>query len=322
MHPAPSIIFFTTLSGAGYGLLALLGLLGPVLGVTPADPGARAAAVLLAFGLTGGGLLCSTLHLQHPMRAWRGFSQWRSSWLSREAVLALATFLPALPFAWGWAVEGQAGGMWAGFGIAAALLAVATLFCTGMIYGSLRTVPAWWHPMTAPLYVLFGLATGSAWAFAALAPWSDGGSATVIGIAAICLLGVAWGVKVAQWMTLADAPPAATAASATGLEETAGRGGHVRPLIPPHTQETWLLREMAWQVGRKHARKLRLIAVLTGLAVPAMLLATAMAQSGGLAFTLGLAGAAAAQLGVTIERWLFFAEAKHAVSLYYGADAV
>jgi DMSO reductase anchor subunit len=322
MHPAPSIIFFTTLSGTGYGLLAIIGLLEPVLGIAPADPGARYAAMLLAFGLIGGGLLCSTMHLQHPMRAWRGFSQWRSSWLSREAVLALATFLPALPFAWGWAVEGQAGGVWAVLGIAAALLALATLFCTGMIYGSLKTVPAWRHPMTAPLYVLFGLATGAVWAYAVLAPWGDRGSATVVGIAAVCLLGVSWGVKVAQWMSLADAPPAATAASATGLEQSIGPGGYVRHLIPPHTQETWLLREMTWQVGRKHARKLRFISVLAGLAVPAMLLATAMAQTAALAFTLGLAGAAAAQLGVTIERWLFFAEAKHAVSLYYGADAV
>lgn len=29
MHPAFSVIFFTTASGAGYGLLALLGVLGP-----------------------------------------------------------------------------------------------------------------------------------------------------------------------------------------------------------------------------------------------------------------------------------------------------
>ena len=201
MHPAPSIIFFTTLSGAGYGLLAVLGALGPVLSVTPVDAGARYAAVGLAFALIAGGLLCSTMHLQHPMRAWRGFSQWRSSWLSREAVVALAALLPALPFAWGWAVEGQAGGIWAGLGLLAAALSVVTLFCTGMIYASLRTVPAWGHPMTAPLYLLYGLASGAVWTFAVLAPWGDRAAATAMGVTAICLLGVAWGVKVAQWMT-------------------------------------------------------------------------------------------------------------------------
>jgi DMSO reductase anchor subunit len=41
------------------------------------------------------GLLSSTFHLGHPERAWRAFSQWRSSWLSREGVAAVATYLPA-----------------------------------------------------------------------------------------------------------------------------------------------------------------------------------------------------------------------------------
>jgi DMSO reductase anchor subunit len=320
VHPAPSIIFFTTLFGAGYGLLALLGLLGPVLGIAPPEPGVRYAALLAAFGLIGGGLACSTLHLQHPMRAWRGFSQWRSSWLSREAVVALLVFVPGLPFAWGWGVGGEAGGLWAVLGLLTTLLALATLFCTGMIYASLKPVRAWHHPLTAPLYVLFGLASGAAWAFPAIAPWAGTIAATLLAIVAICLLALAWAVKVMQWMHLADAPSTTTPETATGLGALTGPGGHVRELIPPHTQETWLLREMAWRVGRKHAQKLRLIAVVGGLAVPAMLLASAMTLQGTTALILGLAAAAAAQLGVTVERWLFFAEAKHMVALYYGAE--
>src|ERR1700754_1983072 len=102
MHPAPSIIIFTTLSGLGYGLAATLGL-----GLL--DPAAISTrlAYLLALALISGGLLSSTLHLGNPQRAWRALSQWRSSWLSREGVLAVATFLPLLCSTWSTLFEGR-----------------------------------------------------------------------------------------------------------------------------------------------------------------------------------------------------------------------
>src|SRR5215467_6298631 len=101
MHPAYSVIFFTTASGAGYVLLALLGLFG-ALGLLPADPVLGVVGFGLGFVMVGAGLISSTFHLGHPERAWRAFSQWRSSWLSREGVLAVATFVPAAIFALGW----------------------------------------------------------------------------------------------------------------------------------------------------------------------------------------------------------------------------
>ncbi len=95
MHPASSIIVFTTFSGLGYGLAAMLGL-----GLL--DPAAAATkfAHLLALALIGAGLMSSTLHLGNPQRAWRALSQWRSSWLSREGVMAIVTFVPLLVSAW------------------------------------------------------------------------------------------------------------------------------------------------------------------------------------------------------------------------------
>src|SRR5690606_17573834 len=99
MHPALSVIFFTTLSGAGYGLLAWSGLnlaLATLRGGLPLAPeGVQLAGVVLGLGLSTVGLLCSLAHLGKPARAWRAFSQWRTSWLSREGVLAVATPLPA-----------------------------------------------------------------------------------------------------------------------------------------------------------------------------------------------------------------------------------
>ncbi len=100
MHPAYSVIFFTTATGAGYGLLALNGL-AAAFGQLPADRGFAVASVLVSYVLIVGGLLSSTFHLGHPERAWRALSQWRSSWLSREGVLAIVAFAPTGLFAFG-----------------------------------------------------------------------------------------------------------------------------------------------------------------------------------------------------------------------------
>src|SRR5216110_3893693 len=101
MNPAYSVILFTTASGAGYGLLALLGLVGFNHG--PASSlWFGATALVIALGLITLGLLSSTFHLGRPERAWRAFSQWRSSWLSREGFLSVLTYPAALAMASGW----------------------------------------------------------------------------------------------------------------------------------------------------------------------------------------------------------------------------
>src|SRR3546814_7492212 len=122
MHPAKSVILFTTASGAGYGLIAWLGVLA-ALCLLPAERWFGLVAFGLGLGLVVLGLLSSTLHLGRPERAWRAFSQWRSSWLSREGVAAVATFLPVGLFALCWVI-------WqTNQGAAAALGLVASLAC-------------------------------------------------------------------------------------------------------------------------------------------------------------------------------------------------
>ena len=101
MHPTFSIVFFTTAAGAGFGLLFLLGLGVPV-ALLPADPLFGLVSLGTAFVFAAGGLASSVFHLGRPERAWRAFSQWRSSWLSREGVLSVATAIPAAIFGIGW----------------------------------------------------------------------------------------------------------------------------------------------------------------------------------------------------------------------------
>src|SRR5215471_2934961 len=110
MHPALSVIVFTTVSGAGYGLLAWLGVWA-MAGWLPADRGLAAASLALSLGAITIGLLSSTLHLGRPERSWRAFSQWRSSWLSREGVSSVATYVPAVLFAALWLMEAT-GRLW------------------------------------------------------------------------------------------------------------------------------------------------------------------------------------------------------------------
>src|SRR5690606_19276449 len=99
--------------------------------------------------------------LTHPERAWRAVSQWRTSWLSREGVMALATYIPAGLFAIGWVFLERTGGFWAAAGGLAAIGAVLTVICTGMIYASLKPIRQWRHPLVLPLYLGFALATGA-----------------------------------------------------------------------------------------------------------------------------------------------------------------
>lgn len=311
MNPAPSIVFFTTASGAGYGLLFWLGLLRAA-GLLPASPAFGLTALVLALLLITAGLLSSLKHLGRPERAWRALSQWRSSWLSREGVAAIATYLPALGF--GLALLAGNAPLATFLGLAAAAGAVVTTWATGMIYGSLRTVRQWRHPIVPWGYLLFGAFCGAALLAALAAPW---GAARIPAILAALLGGAAIALKSAYWEAI-DAPAPAdapTIESATGL----GRIGATRPLDPPHTEQNWLLREMGFRVARAHRARLRRL-TLAGFGAVTLLALVALPLPGGLATLVLVPAAALACAAMLIERWLMFAEATHTVTLFYTGE--
>jgi DMSO reductase anchor subunit len=154
-----SIIFFSTASGAGFGLLLLVGIAAP-LGLVPPNAGFAFVSLAVAAVFAVSGLLSSTLHLGRPERAWRAFSQWRSSWLSREGVLSVMTFVPALIFGIGWFLFGRTDGVFGLCGFLAAALAGATIFSTGMIYATLKPIHQWHNRWVVPNYLLLGLMAG------------------------------------------------------------------------------------------------------------------------------------------------------------------
>lgn len=291
MHPAPSLIVFTVFSGLGFGLLAWLGLGGS------APVGWAAFGWYgLGYGLAGAGLIASAFHLGHPERMLLAFTQWRSSWLSREAVLAVATLAVMAPHA--------AGSVFLSvplpaFGALGGALALATVLATAMIYASIRAVPRWHHWTVPAVFLAAALSGGALLAGQALA-----------GAGLLAALG---GALVAHWR-IGDGrfrTSGSDAGTATGL----GRFGAVRLLEPPHSGRNYLLREMVHVVGRRHALKLRAIALGAGVALPLTLVLLAPASP----IALGLA-ALWHTGGMLAARWLFFAEAEHVVGLYYGRD--
>ena len=302
MHPAVSVIFFTVMSGAGFGLMAMLGLGVPL----PDEPVFAFMICAIAAGLAVAGLISSTFHLGHPERAWRAFSQWRSSWLSREGVLSVVTLLVFALYGANWVFNGERHLI---LGLVLAVLALLTIFATAMIYAQLKTVPSWNTWLTPLCYVAFGLASGLMLATA----FTTGDQETFALISAGLVI-LTWCVKFIWWKradNVGFSDTNSNAGTATGL----GAIGSVKLLERPHTGENYLTKEMIHQIGRKHALKLRLIAKVLGGLVPAII-----------AGLIGITGAPSILLvlaflsmvaGLFAERWLFFAEAKHSVSLYY-----
>ncbi|WP_137929455.1 dimethyl sulfoxide reductase anchor subunit family protein [Mesorhizobium comanense] len=310
MHPAFSVVFFTTATGAGYGLLALLGVLGAAGFIEP-DFWLGLAGVGLALGLISAGLLSSTGHLGRPERAWRAFSQWRSSWLSREGVSSVLTFVPAGLFGIGWIILGRLDGWVSAAGLLAAIGAVSTVCMTGMIYASLKPIAQWHSPYTFPGYLIFSAMSGGVLLDALLQGFALGSAILSVASALLTLLGWSW--KLATWRYNDRLEIPTTANTATGLA-----GGTVRSLEWPHTEENYLLKEMGFRIARKHAAKLRRITQALAFGLPILLLITALVLPWPLSAMSSALAAIAQFAGLLVERWLFFAEAKHTVTLYYG----
>ena len=317
MHPAFSVIFFTTLSGAGYGLLAWTAL-AALLGM--ARPAPLLLAVLLALVLVSVGLLSSILHLGKPLRIWRAFSQWRTSWLSREGVLAVLTYVPALLLAamllpgmisaqpLGDVVQpGMAGRVLCLLVIACAL---ATVFCTAMIYASLPPIPAWRHRLVPTVYLLFALLTGGL-LLAGILAFGGGAPGRAAAILAASLALALGALKWRYWNDI-DAPLPASRGDAVGLPQRT-----VSVFERPHTDANYITREMAFVVARKHARRLRRLAMALYALLPILLMLPVWLFVHIDPAPWFSVAAISALGGAFVERWLFFAEARHMVTLYY-----
>lgn len=318
MNPAYSVLFFTCLSGAGYGMLAVLGV-GVLFDILPVDFVFGFVSMGTCLGLITAGLLCSTLHLHHPERAWRAFSQWRSSWLSREGVAAVATFIPVAVLALGWLLPVAVNAMFWKLGALASVLgAFTTVLCTAMIYASLKPVGQWRItfasiPLVPFTYFGFALAGGMVWTQLLLYAFEEPLAFDMPPLTC-AILALAWAVKLLYWRQIDAQANVPDLLDATGLKKN---WQNIRAFDSPHTEQNYLQKEMGYRVARKHRDFLRRAAWNGGGVLPILLLLVGTWAGGFAASVCALLAVTLFMLGTLIERWLFFAEAIHTSNLYY-----
>ena len=305
MNPAFSVLIFTVASGAGYGLATLL-ILGQLLGLAALQN--RLLLLVaggVAFAMITLGLLASTLHLANPKNAWRAFARFRTSWLSREAVFSVLFYPFILIYLLGIYLQGtHLSDGYVVCGAVAAALALMTLFSTSMIYASLKTIRQWCTALTPVNYIALGLMSGALILGAIQSLGEPGLSSSIQSIAmTLLLLGLTVKLIYLFWI---GKPAGATINTATGFTQAG-----VRLLDVGHTSETFLTNEFGYNPPALRLVRLRYAMIGLAFIVPFLLLWS----SHPLAILLG---ALVCIVGLLIERWLFFAEARHVVRLYHG----
>lgn len=309
MNPAFSVIFLTTLIGAGQGLfLALYGIdVASKLNLLSLQNSTEffVSGTLVALILTTLGLIASFFHLGHPERAWRAAAMWRTSWLSRE-VIALPAFMTVL-FLYGCAHYAN----WNAtllVGAVGTLLCITLFVCTGMIYACIKFLQEWASPLTLANYFLLGSASGFTLA-TALAAFVEPGLSRYYTTIAIALTAIGLAMRVASLIRNSRLKPKSTLQTAIGMhhpriaQKSQGfMGGSFNTRTFFHGKTLLVLRSVKW-IFLIFAFIVPLSLLLLGLSVKSASLFSA-------AFLIQYAGLIA-------ERWFFFAQANHPQNLYY-----
>ncbi|MFO8151761.1 dimethyl sulfoxide reductase anchor subunit family protein [Thioalkalivibrio sp.] len=327
MHPAFSVIFLTTLIGAGQGLFIALFLtesLG-ILGMAPTQNGNfLALGTLTSLILLGLGLIASFFHLGRPERAWRTATKWRTSWLSRE-VIVLPAFMGVV-FLYGLAhwldfnptlftLPGdRAVLVTVALGTVGTLLALALFVSTAMIYAAVKFLQEWHSPLTVVNYTLLGAASGFTLA-TAYAAWSGAQLLHVLASTAIALTLLGLVTRIASLIRNARIKPKSTLQTAIGIKH---------PRIVQKSQGfmggSFNTREFFHHKSEGFVRAVKWIFLIAAFAIPTILLAVSLLMTVDPTNVL-IAAALIQYLGLVAERWFFFAQANHPQNLYYQSVA-
>lgn len=318
MHPAFSVIFLTTLIGTAQGLfLALVTAQVYALdGILPAQTpdfyikGSFIALVLLALGLVAAAFHLGKLEF-FITRAWRGMSQWRTSWLSRE-LIALPLFMGLVFLYFVAHYAGMHEPLFAIggklmidtsllLGILGAVMAFALYISTAMIYASVRFMQEWHSPLTVINYTLFGLASG----FALAAGFSAAVGSELVGF----FTGWALIFTIASAVTRGASlyrngriEHKSTMQTAIGVRHT-----KIQQKTMGFMGGSFNTREFFHHANASTYNMMRYAFIVLVFVVPVILL---LLDAPLLAFI-------AQYIGLLAERWYFFAEAKHPQNLYY-----
>jgi phenylacetyl-CoA:acceptor oxidoreductase 27-kDa subunit len=136
--------------GAGSGLLVVTGLAG--LGSAQLW-----LLFLIGLGLIAAGLIAVWHEIGRPWRFLNVLRAPRSSWMTREAMVAAPLFAAGFAAA---VLAPSPAAIGIGLGLAAAALALAFLYCQARIVQACKGIPAWREPAIVPLIMATGLAEG------------------------------------------------------------------------------------------------------------------------------------------------------------------
>jgi DMSO reductase anchor subunit len=325
MHPAFSVVFLTTLIGAGQGLFLALytGQIYSLAKLLPAQSDSfYAMGSLAALGLLLGGLIASVFHLGRPERAWRAAAQWRTSWLSREVItLPCAAVLIALYGLFhylGWTAPLFVVSQTLPVDITLIIGALGTVIvfllflCTAMIYASLRFIRAWHSPLTVANFLFLGIASG----FMLAAAYS-----AYLGINLVAFYGT--------WAVIATLLGAATRGYSLYRNSRFRCKVDLQSAVGVHHSQlhqkaqgfmggSFNTREFFHGKSAAFLQIVRYGFLLMVFMLPVVMIALAYALESS---RLPIIAFLIQYLGLVLERYYFFTEAKHPQNLYYQSMA-
>ncbi len=322
MHPAFSVIFLTTLIGAGQGLfLALFSTqlyaefdLLPNVG----DTHFYGIGAVISLALLIAGLISSIFHLGHPERAWRSAARWKTSWLSRE-VIALPTAMAAV-FAYG--VFHLAGIDSAAFhhgdivlstslfvGIFGVIATFALFLCTAMIYACIKFLQEWSNPLTVINYFLFGTASGFTLATALASYLKLPEQTQFLGGWAIALTVLVFITRSASLYRNSRIKHKSTVQSAIGI-----RHNKIQQKAQGAMGGSFNTREYFHGKTAMFLKSIKMIFMILVFPIPLILLSTSISNGN---TDVLIAAFLIQYVGLIAERWFFFAQANHPQNIYY-----
>jgi len=326
MHPALSVILLTTLIGVGQGLFLAL-YTGQVYSLANLlehqdSQSFYAVGSALSLAFLAAGLVASFFHLGHPERAWRSIARWRTSWLSREVIVLPAAMLLVFLYGvfhyleWTAPLFTVAGTLPVDItliiGALATLATFALFVCTGMIYASIRFLQEWHSALTVINFTLLGGASGFMLA-AAFSAYIGVQLVGFYGTWAVILTLSAMLTRGASLLRNHRLRPKSTLQSAIGI-----RHSSIRQIAQGAMGGSFNTREFFHHQSVNKVSLARIAFLVLVFPAPVLLLGAAWGLSSG---NLPILAFLTQYLGLLIERWYFFVDARHPQNLYYQSIA-
>ena len=325
MHPPFSMVFLTTLIGAGQGLFLAL-FTGQVFSqfklLQEHDSQFFIIGTALSVLLLCMGLFSAFFHLGRPERAWRSATRWKTSWLSRE-IIALPAALGAV------ALYGLAhflgyteplmiteGGTQIDPTLLIGLLATVAVYilfvCTGMIYAGIKFLQEWHTPLTVINYILLGTASGFTIA-TALAAYLANGDNSLVPFYATWAIVFTFLALVTRSASLIRnryyIKPKSDLRSAIGINHK-----NIKQIAQGSMGGSFNTREYFHGKSAGFVSNMKIVFLVLVFAIPLILLVLTFNLSG---FIIPLLAVFIQYIGLMVERWVFFADANHPQNLYY-----